>query len=35
MIKKKGAVLEMVIEDDQVLEAAVKCWTERNKEFSE
>ena len=35
LIKKKGVVLEMVIEDNQVLESAVNFWTERNKEFSE
>merc|ERR1712062_870747 len=32
LIKKKGVVLEM--EDNQVLEAAVNCWNEKNKEFS-
>ena len=35
LIKKKGVLLEMVIEDDQVLEPVVNCWNERNKEFSE
>ena len=35
LIKKKGVVLETVIEDNQVLESAVNCWNERNKEISE
>ena len=35
LIKKKGVVLEMVIEDNQVLNSAVNCWNEKNKEFSE
>ena len=35
LIKKKGVVLEMVSEDNQVLAAAVNCWNERNKEISE
>ena len=35
LIKKKGVVLEMVIEDNQVLESVVNYWNEKNKEISE
>ena len=35
LIKKKGVVLEMVNEDNQVLESAVNYWNEKNKELCE
>ena len=35
LIKKKGAILEMVIQDNQVLESAANYWNEKNKELCE